>query len=249
MKSAIPLVTSLALLLQASMQAAVVYFDDFSGLATNELRGTTPDTGGNTWLGTNNFKADGSVTTGAGSITLPFSPAAGFVYTLSANISFTTNDASWIGLGFADASATWTGTPATGNGNRFTGAVIAGYSWMITAPTTGQSGFRGSGGTNAATETGFTDVLSSTVILTLTLDTTATNWQTSYYVNSALLGTTVAVGSQPIDSVGLSVFSGALGKVSNFQLTSVVPEPSAMLLGGMVLLGLLRRSRRACMPQ
>jgi hypothetical protein len=222
--------------------ATVIYSDDFSGLASADLRGTMPDVGGGTWLGTNNFNADGSVTAGAGSITLPFSPVAGNIYELSANLTFTTNDTSWIGVGFADASATWTGLPALGNGNRFTGAVITGYSWMISAPTAGQSGFRGNGGTNAAVENPGVEVFSSSVLLTITLDTTAANWQTSYYVNSALLGTTTAVGAQPIDAVGFSVFNGALGSVDNFLLTSI-PEPSAALLGAAGLLGLLRRRR------
>ena len=244
-----PLFASTVLLLsQVNSDAAVViYADDFSGLAAADLRGTAPDVGGNTWLGTNNFDADGSVTAGAGSITLPFSPVAGNIYELSANLAFTTNDTSWIGVGFADASATWTGLPALGNGNRFTGSVITGsvitgYSWMISAPTAGQSGFRGNGGTNAATETPGVEVFSSSVLLTITLDTTAANWQTSYFVNSVLLGTTTAVGSQPIDSVGFSVFNGALGSVDNFQLTSI-PEPSAALLGAAGVLGLLRRRR------
>ena len=222
--------------------ATIIYSDDFSGLVATELRGTAPDVGGGTWLGTSNFKANGGVTTGAGSITLPFSPVAGNVYTLSADLSFTSNDASWIGLGFADASATWTGTPALGNGNRFTGAVITGYSWMISAPTVGQTGFRGNAGNNAVTEIPGAEVLSSNVALTITLDTTGANWETSFFVNSVLLGTTTATGSQPIDSVGFSVFSGALGSVDNFQLTSI-PEPSISLLGSLGFFGLIRRRR------
>ena len=234
--------TVLLFLPAISRAATVIYSDDFSGLASVDLRGTVPDVGGGTWLGTNNFNADGSVTAGAGSITLPFSPVAGLIYELSADLTFTTNDTSWIGLGFADASAAWTGLPALGNGNRFTGAVITGHSWMISAPTAGQSGFRGTGGTNAAVENPGVEVFATSVLLTVTLDTTAPGWLTSYYVNANLLGTTAAAGSQPIDSVGFSVFNGALGRVSNFQLTSV-PEPSSVLLGGAGLLGLLRRRR------
>ena len=134
-----PIFASTLLLLPQviSHAAVVIYADDFSGLAAADLRGTAPDVGGNTWLGTNNFKASGSVTAGAGSITLPFSPVAGNIYELSANLAFTTNDTSWIGVGFADASATWTGLPALAIGNRFTGSVITGYSWMISAPDCG----------------------------------------------------------------------------------------------------------------
>jgi MprA protease rhombosortase-interaction domain-containing protein len=234
--------TFLFLTVKVSFGTTVIYSDDFSGLAADNLRGTAPDVGGGAWLGTNNFKANGGVTAGAGSVTLPFSPVAGNIYELSADLTFTTNDASWIGVGFADASATWTGLPAVGNGNRFTGSVITGYSWMITAPTAGQSGFRGNGGTNAAVENPGVEVLSSTVLLTITLDTTGANWQTSYFVNSALLGTTTAVGTQPIDAVGFSVFNGALGSVDNFLLTSI-PEPSAALLSAAGLLGWLRRRR------
>lgn len=219
--------SAILLLSQAGSPAAtVIYSDDFSGLAADTLRGTAPDAGGGTWLGTSNFKADGSVTAGAGSITLPFSPVSGNIYLLSANITFSTTDTSWIGVGFADASATWTGLPALGNGNRFTGTVITGHSWMISAPTAGQSGFRGPGGTNAATENPGVEVLSSTVLLTISLDTTAANWQTSCFVNNALPGTTTHTGAQPIDVVGFTSTTGAAGRISDFQLSvASTPDP------------------------
>ncbi len=202
----------------------VVYSDNFSGLASTDLNGKTPTVGGGTWTGTNQFNADGSVVSGQGSVTLPFTPASGLIYTLSATVAMTNNDANWIGLGFGDAATTWAGSnPAQNSAVRFSNANLPGYSWMITAPTTGQSGFGGSRTANTSTETGFTDVLSATVNLKVVLNTTAANWTTSYYVNNALLGTTTHAGAQPIDVVGFTSTTGAAGRISNFQLTSATP--------------------------
>jgi hypothetical protein len=205
----------------------IIYADDFSGLAAADLNGQAPDTGGGTWTGTNQFNADGSVVSGAGSVTLPFLPESGKIYTLSATIALTNNDANWVGLGFGDAAATWAGSnPAQSTAVRFSNASLPGYSWMITARTTGQSGFGGSRTANTASETGFTDVLNTTVTLKIVLDTTAANWQTSYFVNNVPLGTTTHVGAQPIDVVGFTSTTGAAGQITNFQLSSAsTPDP------------------------
>jgi hypothetical protein len=88
-KHILPL-AALAGLALASANAATIFSDDFSGLATTNLHGTTPDvtTGGATWVAStapSAYKADGSsTTTTEGSMTLAFTPVDGTVYTLDA---------------------------------------------------------------------------------------------------------------------------------------------------------------------
>ncbi len=222
---------ALILLFQPAVSRAddVIYADDFSGLAADDLNGQAPDVGGWTWTGTNQFNADGSVVSGAGSVTLPFAPVSGKIYTVTATVVLTNNDANWVGLGFGDAAPTWAGSnPAQSSAVRFSNASLPGYSWMITARTTGQSGFGGSRTANTATETGFTEVLNATVTLRIVLDTTAANWQTSYFVNNAPLGMTTHAGAQPIDVVGFTSTTGGTGRISNFQLSvASTPDPDA----------------------
>ncbi|MGO9446279.1 MAG: PEP-CTERM sorting domain-containing protein, partial [Thiobacillaceae bacterium] len=72
------------------------------------------------------------------------------------------------------------------------------------------------------------------------------DYVTSYSTCGALGGSAVPTG--PVDVYGfLSVFpSSALsgGGLPEFTATSIVPEPSAFLLAGMGLLGLLAIRRR-----
>jgi len=83
-----------------SARAETIYFDDFSGDAGTDLHGTTPDitTGGATWTAGSKFKADGSFTSGD-TMTLPFVPVAGVVYTLDCSIS-SMPSGSWNKFGF-----------------------------------------------------------------------------------------------------------------------------------------------------
>ena len=124
-----PIAAALILLFQPAVSRAddVIYADDFSGLAAADLNGKAPDAGGGTWTGTNQFNADGSVVSGAGSVTLPFAPASGKIYTVTATVALTNNDANWVGLGFGDAAPTWAGSdPAQSTAVRFSNASLPG---------------------------------------------------------------------------------------------------------------------------
>ena len=93
--------------------AGVIFSDDFSGGATVDLNGTTPDvtTGGVTWVATSNYKADGSFTLDApATMTLAFTPVDGRVYTLDAQIEDLGGN-HWTQFGFGDGQPTaaiWT---------------------------------------------------------------------------------------------------------------------------------------------
>ena len=96
----------------STVQAEIIYYDNFDGLSGTELNGTTPDiSGGETWEAGSNFGADGTITFDNSSMGdsayLPFVPLDGYIYELSAKIdsrpspyrgSSGVND--WIALGF-----------------------------------------------------------------------------------------------------------------------------------------------------
>jgi hypothetical protein len=77
---------------------------------------------------TNAFYANGTVGTGLpDSILLPFKPQAGYVYTLTASLTFTGDPDGWVGLGFAQNDAV---NLAVGNA-RFADSGVNGYDWLI----------------------------------------------------------------------------------------------------------------------
>ncbi len=100
----------------STVQADIIYYDDFDGPAGTELNGTAPDiSGGEVWVAGGNYSADGTITfdnSGMGdSVYLPFVPLDGYIYELSAKIdcrpsphrgSAGVND--WIALGFTSSN-------------------------------------------------------------------------------------------------------------------------------------------------
>jgi len=94
-------------------RAGTIYFDDFSGGSGTDLHGTTPDitTGGETWVATSNYKADGSSTAqNQSTMSLAFTPINGLVYTLDGDIE-TVDGTEWVQFGFGDGQPTsgyWT---------------------------------------------------------------------------------------------------------------------------------------------
>jgi hypothetical protein len=115
----------------AASGQAVIFSDDFSG-GTGNINAVPPDVrpGSETWTASPVFNADGSVdrptSSNQGSMTLPFIPANGFVYTLDASFSGVTGDTDWLALGFAS------GQSATSTTNdRFVGPAVTGATWMI----------------------------------------------------------------------------------------------------------------------
>jgi len=89
-------------LFAGAANAGQIYFDDFSGNATDDLHGTTPDvtTDGETWIARSTYKADGSFTWESyAAMTLAFTPVDGLVYTLDAKIENLTGQ-HWVQFGF-----------------------------------------------------------------------------------------------------------------------------------------------------
>lgn len=254
-------VASILLLAAPSSQAAVIYAQTFTGVSPSELlddstvsssSGTFGGTAGATWEAGATFTTPGvlSGTARRTSAVLPFNPAQGAIYELTAVINLT--NTGFLGLGFADnitppASVPFTGNSGGQNDNnafRFTNTTnIAGYSWIMINGTSDLT-IAYSLGLTAATGT-TPAYISGDALLRVVLDASdATNWVTTYYLNGSQFATSTAAAADldaAIDSVGFTSGSG-LGTISNFQLQTI-PEPGSALLGGIGLLALLHRRR------
>jgi len=120
--------------------SSILYSNLFNGGAWSNCGdgvygGNTLVGGANTtWvdvLGTNlpggGMMASGSPgTLRADSWLLPFTPHSGYVYTVTASVTFTGNPGNWVSLGFTQI------VPTNAAGARFTDAPNTAYDWMIT---------------------------------------------------------------------------------------------------------------------
>jgi hypothetical protein len=233
-------------------QSTTIYGDDFPGSSSNLLNGTSPaiesgSFGGSasaTWSAADYFNADGSVAASGGfsSAVLAFTPEAGNIYTLSADINNTSGDSTWIALGFE-------GTDNTG------GAFLnnSGYDWLLLRGNRGTNQGQLFDGLNTAGSTNF-NTPTGTVDFSEVLNTIGTDWTAEWFENGAMVGGPFTYTTNPvINYVGFSEFDNGAGTVGNFSLTAAtatqaVPEPSAaasVLLGAACLLAWRRRRNRA----
>ena len=153
---------------------------------------------------------------------LPFTPRAGYVYTVDASLTFTANPGSWVGLGFAQS------VPTNSNGARFSDNPPLGYDWLILNEGTANLQYFGGGGGNA-TVTNANNFFSPAVgahTVQVVLDTTGTQWKYSASVDG-ISTVTNTYGSNPsIGAVGLT--QTALTSPGNvqwnyFALSQVAP--------------------------
>jgi hypothetical protein len=233
-----------------SLQAAVIFQDDFSGGAVT-LNGTTPDTttGAADWVSASSFSADGSFLAGSGntgsSATLDFTPSSGEVYTLDARADVTST-AGWLAMGFATGQSI-----ETGYARRFVNSSNPlGRSWMLLLEDGGTGVFQ-DGTATAYTEDGSISPVAGAVDIRIVLDTTAATWTSTWYAKDAtdsvyttIMGTQNVVSQGSIDSVGFALSgSDAPGTITSFSLSSV-PEPSAAALLGIGGLALILRRQK-----
>lgn len=202
----------------ASGNAQIVYSNNFTLGGTTNVWGTAPtvanDYAGGTssaaWndaLGTNNTSAllaNGSNTTTVGdSWLLPFYPQSGYIYTLTASLTFTGNPGSWVGIGFAQYDPV---NASVGNG-RFADSAVNGYDWMILTESSGNVQYFTGPKANSPliyAGTGFAggpQTLTAQVIL----NTESNQWTITAYVNGVQMGSTVTYGYYPpIGTVGIT---------------------------------------------
>lgn len=238
-------VTAVALLAGAA-NAGVLFSDDFSGSSSTNLHGTTPDvtTGGETWVATDNYKADGSFTSAApATMTLAFTPVDGLVYTLDAQIE-DLGGSQWAQFGFGNGQPTndkWSGRAWD---------LLRVASDTSHPHATVQSGFAGLTDWSSLGQLRYADDLDARIVLD-TMGGTG-NWTATYYAKAGNDGTYTEVGSatltdEAIDSVGVSTYNVPNeGKLNSFSLSlAEVPEPATL---GLLLMGgagvLFHRRRR-----
>lgn len=243
--------SALLIAIATTAPAATIYSDPLDG-SSGDLDGTSPDDRGGTgtadWVAGNEFNADGSV---AGpdqneqGAWLPFTPASGMIYTLSADVDVTSVDGDWISLGFAE--------------NNTTGAAFftlnnpGGYGHILYTGTRGATDgqvFPGEGtSADASSEVTFDPADTGAITLKVVLDTTgatSADWTLEFFqAGNAISGPTTlsAAGGDgdlsEIGHVGFTNLNDVTGTIKNFTLTGVIPEPASLALlglGGMMML-------------
>lgn len=210
--------------LTLSYTSPILYSNYFNGgtwsiggmplTAANSLVGGT----NTTWtdaLGTNDtgsMMASGiDASTLGDSWVLPFTPHAGYIYTLTASLTFTGNPGSWVGLGFAQTvpinAAINFGRYADG-GTTPPDQGPNGYDFIILTESSGNiQYFAGPAAAPAGTianSNNFFPAGAGTHTVTVVLDTTGTQWGMSASVDGNLAGTNTYGTNPPIGAVGIT---------------------------------------------
>ena len=227
--------------LAAGNQAAAetIYYDNFDGSAGVDLNGTTPDislTGASWVAGSNDFDADGTVTwDGAGqgdSAYLPFVPASGYVYTLSATIEAVSavTDTNWIALGFTQSNGEPDSRFYGDNGSRNP------IYWALSRTNQATLYDQDFNGPGTAGGLDFTTISADN--LKIVLDTSATTWTASWYFNDSLHRTVnVADGQKPNFQYVAISNNKTGGSIDDFLLTQELgpraanPSPGEEVMG------------------
>jgi hypothetical protein len=208
----------LAALFCSTSDAQLIYSNNFSlGAAVNisNMPPTVANTfaGGTntaTWndaIGTNNtggLLADGTDTTTIGdSFLLPFTPQSGHIYVVTANLTFTNNPGSWVGIGFSQNDPT---NIASGNG-RFADSGVNGYDFAILTESSGNvQYFAGPHATATIySANGVFPPGPGTNTLSVILNTENPQWSVAAYVNGIQAGTNYTYSANPtLRGVGLT---------------------------------------------
>ena len=202
----------LPLFLTSFGHAQTIYSDTFNGAAVN-VNQRSPNFAANDagaassaiWRDVANSKmlfTNGSVNTAEGdSALLPFTPEDGYVYTLTASVTFTGDPGPWVGAGFAENYA----YAANGN-SQFNESGVTGYNWAILSEDSGKvQHFTGPSGVGQIYNQDFVKAGPGTHTLTLVLDTTSAQWVISCYVDGRKAGSDYTYQTQPdITAVGLT---------------------------------------------
>ena len=254
--------------------STIIYQDTFTGSATaGTLNGATPntvDTGGATWAaytgspgGWSDSGYSNSGTSSRLSASLPFTPVAGQIYTLSLGINVLQNFTNPSFQGFNNAGNYWGALGFMLNQNTSVGWDSGGTSpWLLSGMYAPTGGPNNGNNTNGAVWTGpglvggegfgNPDITAGVNNYSIVLNTGSTLWTyqvyltNSTYTNKLIGSSSVApFSSNPtIVAVGFQNGMGAV-QVSNFELTSSpVPEPATLGLVAVGGLGLLMLKRR-----
>lgn len=250
----------------------IIYQHDFNGSASTPLHGLSPDVDNSglaaAWVtrtdtglpdGTGvRWFADGSLDetlSGNGAASLPFSPQAGHVYTLTVGFNaFSGPDTFWTAIGYSTGLATGPGAGADffGNGQP---DQVTGRGWMLyrVAGTVhpGQT-FIGVPGSTDGAEAWPTQVVANPgdpVEMRIVLDTTGADWKLEWLARrpsdpefTSLRTAIYPSAPTDIGAVSIAANEQLDGSLDFLLLTATpaVPEPNTTLLAALGLPALLR---------
>lgn len=240
-----------SLIVAPAHAATTIYQDNFTGLSTVDLGGQAPTVrpGTEVWqalagsIDTTGgpFRANGAALAEVGGVYLPFTPTVGKIYTLSASIDRdATTPINWITVGF---KVDLTGSSFTGGGMGT--VLIRGDGYTPNGNSEDGNTFNGlaTDGPNGAFNFD-NDGVNVIDIVFNTQNANSALWTMEYFIGGTSVAGPGVAGTgnyENIKHVGFSQ-NNTPGTISNFSLT-VIPEPSAALLGGLGSLLLLRRRR------
>ena len=235
----------------SSASAGIIYQDSFTGSSATPLDGAAPtiDNGSSAYWnsqGGSGMYDNGTITIPEGVIEIPalaFTPTAGSIYTLSAGLN-PTSSSGWFALGFlgnitalysqwfygeaSPAASPW----ALVNGARGTGTSTVNTFQSFAGPGTKVKAV------NGTDTTGVQDV-------SIVLNTQASAWTWQVFDNGIAETPVTAYSTNPtITGVGFGGVYPASGTISNFELSSAVPEPTTLALLALSGFGLLLLTRR-----
>jgi hypothetical protein len=160
--------------------------------------------------------------TGADSWLLPFTPHAGYVYTVTASVTLTGNPGNWIAMGFAQSMAVNASSGGFNNGN------VNGIDWILLNESSGNvQYFTGPSGTGQIfNQNGFVPAGPGTHTMTVVLDTTGPQWAISASVDGNSAGGTTYASNPSIAAVGICQYTVTVPAVvqwNYFSVTQVAP--------------------------
>ncbi len=208
-----------------SISDTVIYADDFSG--SGSLNGSSPDTapGADTWTASSFWNADGTKTANnTASAWLPFSPEAGKVYTLSADVnpdfSSSTN---WLSMGFGGNA------PGDMDTAQFQGGGNGASPWMLFREADDSPSVIQTFGGPVANHDLTPDIVGS-ARLEIILNTTGANWTAEWKADGATLRNYTYTTNPTIESVGFGGFTSATGSLDNFSLVEGEVDPATLTI-------------------
>lgn len=252
------------------LSAGTIYEDDFD--RTGALHGSSPSVGSGTWDAKNVWVTTSTEEGGYSSNTsgrrilgnawLPFEPVSGKVYTLSLDIDIDNITRGWVALGFSSSANTTTIFDEVTNTSAW--GLIRGIpdpSDPGSSQITGYAGPKITGGTSFDGTDYPTSAAGTFDTLRIELDTTGASWKTAWSYDKGADGDFVSLAEHTystnptIDYVGFGAGWDSSNQpenahVQNFSLSAVplslsaVPEPSNVLIGALLGVGMLRRKRR-----
>ena len=213
------------------VNAQLIYSNNFVGGSASSILNVAPtyasDLGGGSssalWnIVTNNpgFGAsaaqNGTLGNYQNSVLLPFIPQAGFVYTLSGSITFTSDPGSWLELGYAAHNPSV--NTSTG-GNRMDDPGVNGNPWALFRPGTGNGGVAlwYSRSASAGSQALIPQTFPETNTISLVLNTTAAQWSSSLYVGNTLVTNYTYAANPAITAIGYGQTTLAAGNTYNWN--------------------------------